>query len=251
MNQPAPTADLLTEARRLHALADAAGITARLLGGAGVAISAPAPLPATLQRPYKDLDYVVRRADAARWRDLLDGHGYTADSQFNTLHGAQRLLHYDPVHERQLDTFVSSFAMCHALDLEDHMPAESATLAPADLLLTKLQIYEVNDKDLIDAIALLLAHPVSADGRPGIDTRRLAKVTGSDWGWHTTLTENLQKVAERLPSAGLSPEQASLVTGRVEQITTTLTTAPKSLKWRVRAKVGRRVPWYDLPEEPD
>lgn len=251
MNQPAPAADLLTEARRLHSLAEAAGVTTRLLGGAAVAISAPAPLPTALQRPYKDLDYVVRRADAARWRDLLDDHGYTADTQFNTLHGAQRLLHYDQAHQRQLDTFVSSFAMCHALELEDQLPAGSATLAPADLLLTKLQIYEVNDKDLIDAIALLLTHPVSAGDHPGIDSRRLAKITGSDWGWHTTLTDNLAKVAARLPTAGLSAEQTSLVAGRIEQITTTLATAPKSLKWRARAKIGRRVPWYDLPEEPD
>lgn len=251
MNQPAPAADLLTEARRLHTAAETAGITARLLGGVAVAISAPAPLPAALQRPYKDLDYVVRRADAAHWRDLLDGNGYTPDTQFNTLHGAQRLLHYDPAHRRQLDTFISSFAMCHTLDLEDQLPVRSATLAPADLLLTKLQIYEVNDKDLIDAIALLLTHQVIAGDRPGIDTRRLAKITGSDWGWHTTLTDNLHKVAARLPSAGLSPEQTSLVDRRLKQITTTLATAPKSLKWRARAKIGRRVPWYDLPEEPD
>jgi hypothetical protein len=251
MNQPAPAADLLTEARRLHGAAEAAGITARLLGGAAVAISAPAPLPAALQRPYKDLDYVVRRADAARWRDLLAGHGYTADTQFNVLHGAQRLLHYDEAHQRQIDTFVSSFAMCHALDLEDQLPAGAATLAPADLLLTKLQIYEVNDKDLIDAIALLLTHPVRADGQPGLDTRRLAKVTSTDWGWYTTLTDNLAKVAARLPGAGLSADQASLVAERIDQISVALATAPKSLKWRARAKVGRRVPWYDLPEEPD
>lgn len=251
MNQPAPAADLLTEARRLHGAAEAAGITARLLGGAAVAISAPAPLPAPLQRPYKDLDYVVRRADAARWRDLLAGHGYTADTQFNALHGAQRLLHYDEAHQRQVDTFVSSFAMCHVLDLADQLPAGSATLAPADLLLTKLQIYEVNDKDLIDAIALLLTHPVSADGQPGLDLRRLAKVTSTDWGWYTTLTDNLAKVAARLPGAGLRADQASLVAGRIGQISAALADAPKSLKWRARAKVGRRVPWYDLPEEPD
>ena len=148
---------------------------------------------------------MVRRADAARWRGLLDGHGYTADTRFNTLHGAQRLLHYDPAHQRQLDTFVSSFAMCHALDLEDRLPAGSATLAPADLLLTKLQIYEVNDKDLIDAIALLLSHPVGADGQPSLDTRRLAKVTSTDWGWYTTLTDNLAKwraAAGRRPQRG-------------------------------------------------
>jgi len=249
MTQPIPAADLLTEARRLHGQAEMAGLTARLLGGAAVALSAPGPLPPALQRPYKDLDYVVRRADAARWRDLLDANGYAADTQFNALHGAQRLLHYDLAHERQLDTFVSSFAMCHSLDLEDRLPAGSATLAPADILLTKLQIFEVNDKDLIDSIALLLSHPVTSDGAPGIDAGRLARVTGADWGWHTTLTDNLAKVAQRLPAAGLSDEQAGLVARRVEQVTEALADAPKTLKWRARAKIGRRVPWYDLPEE--
>lgn len=249
MAQPVPAADLLAEARRLHTHAEAAGITVRLLGGAAVAISAPVPLPPALQRPYKDLDFVVRRSDAARWRDLLGAVGYAADAQFNTLHGAQRLLHYDLVNERQIDTFVSSFAMCHSLDLEDRLPAGSATLAPADILLTKLQIFEVNDKDLIDTIALLLSHPVITSGSSGIDTSRLAKVTGSDWGWHTTLTDNLAKVSQRLPTAGLSSEQSQLVAERIEQISSTLATAPKTLKWRARARVGRRVPWYDLPEE--
>ena len=250
MSQATPVADLLTEARRLHRQAEAAGIAARLLGGAAVAISAAAPLPSALQRPYKDLDYVVRRSDATHWRDLLDANGYAADTQFNTLHGAQRLLHYDLVNERQIDTFVSNFAMCHSLDLEDRLPPGSATLAPADILLTKLQIYEVNDKDLIDSIALLLSHPiVSTSGGPGIETTRLAKVTGADWGWHTTLTDNLTKVSQRLPSAGLAREQVDLVAQRIEQITAALAAAPKSLKWRARAKVGRRIPWYDLPEE--
>jgi Uncharacterised nucleotidyltransferase len=256
MIQPAPATDVLAEARRLHGRAEAAGITARLLGGAAVALSAGGPLPAVLQRPYKDLDYVVRRADAPGWRELLETSGYTADTQFNVLHGAQRMLHYDPVNGRQLDTFVSTFAMCHALELEDRLPAGSATLAPADILLTKLQIFEVNDKDLTDSIALLLSHPVTADGAPatadgpaGIAADRLAEVTRTDWGWHTTLTDNLAKVAQRLPTAGLSRIQAGLVAQRMEQITEALASAPKSLRWRARAKIGRRVPWYDLPEE--
>jgi hypothetical protein len=273
MSQPTPAAEIIDEASRLNGQAEAAGITVRLLGGAAVALSAPAPLPAPLQRPYQDLDYVVRRADAARWRDLLEANGYAADATFNALHGAQRLLHFDVVHERQLDTFVSSFAMCHSLDLEDRLPAGSMTLAPADLLLTKLQIFEVNDKDLIDSIALLLSHPVlnhpvfnhpgptnagpmhpgpshpgAADG-PGIDAGRLAKVAGADWGWHTTLSDNLAKVAQRLPSAGLSEADTQTVATRLAEISETLTAAPKSLKWRARAKIGRRVPWYDLPEE--
>ena len=74
-------------------------------------------------------------------------------------------------------------------------------------------------------------------------------MTRTDWGWHTTLTDNLAKVAQRLPTVGLTRTQAGLVAQRIEQITETLARAPKSLKWRARARIGRRVPWYDLPEE--
>lgn len=246
-----PAADPLAEARRLNELARSGGVTARLLGGAAVALSTDQPMPAPLQRPYKDLDYVIPRAHSRRWRDLVESSGYQADVQFNALHGSQRLLHYDTANGRHLDTFVSSFAMCHSLDLTGRLPADSATLAPADILLTKLQIFEVNDKDLTDTIALLLFHPVSRDGAAGIDAGRLAKVVGGDWGWHTTISDNLAKVAQRLPTAGLEASATELVAGRVKQVQEILASAPKSLKWRARARVGRRLPWYELPEEVD
>ncbi len=67
--------------------------------------------------------------------------------------------------------------------------------------------------------------------------------------WHTTLTDNLARVSGRLSAAGLSSEQSELLTLRIGQISSTLATAPKTLKWRARAKIGRRVPRYDLPEE--
>lgn len=247
-----PAGSPLDEARRLSDLAREAGITARLLGGVAVALSAADPLPPSLQRPYKDLDYVVPRAQAPRWRDLLEAQGYVPDSGFNALHGAHRLLHFDRTNDRQLDTFVSAFAMCHSLDLEDRLPEDSPTLAPEDILLTKLQIFEVNDKDLIDTIALLLLHPVVSGGaKAGIDEKRIADLVGGDWGWYTTLSDNLAKVEQRVASSGLDQKAATLVRDRIRRIQHVLATAPKTLKWKLRAKVGRRVPWYDLPEEVD
>jgi hypothetical protein len=251
MTTPIPAADPIAEARRLNAGAQDQGIIVRLLGGAAVALSADKPLPDVLQRPYKDLDYVVRRADARRWRDFLQANGYEADVQFNTLHGSQRLLHFDTVNNRQLDTFVSSFAMCHTIELEDRLPSESPTLTPEDILLTKLQIFEVNDKDLIDSIALLLSHPVASGGEPGINRERLAKVVGADWGWFTTVSDNLAKVAARLPTTGLDEASEHTVAQRLRQVQEVLASAPKTLKWRARARIGRRLPWYDLPEEVD
>lgn len=251
MSRPVPAEDPIAEARRLNSAAKSMGIVARLLGGAAVVLSTDRPLPAALQRPYKDLDYVVRRPDARRWRNLLEANGYDADVQFNSLHGSQRLLHFDTVNNRQLDTFVSTFAMCHTIDLEGRLPDDSPTLAPEDILLTKLQIFEVNDKDLIDSIALLLSHPVVSGDEPGINRERLAKVVGTDWGWYTTVSDNLAKVAARLQSTDLDRAAVLAVEQRLADVRETIATAPKSLKWRARARLGRRVPWYDLPEEDD
>lgn len=240
----------LDEARRLSELADRVGARARLLGGAAVALSTSEPLPQPLQRVYKDLDYVIPRADAAKWRGLIESNGYEPDSTFNSLHGAHRLLHYDMANERQLDTFVSKFAMCHSIDLEKRLPDTGATLAPEDILLTKLQIFEVNDKDLVDAIALLLVHPI-VTGSPshGINRDRFMNVVGSDWGWHTTISDNISKVAQRLETIGLDNAQLETVRDRIASVMDALDKAPKSLKWRSRAVVGRKLPWYDLPEE--
>jgi hypothetical protein len=143
------------------------------------------------------------------------------------------------------------FAMCHTIDLEDRLPADSPTLAPEDILLTKLQIFEVNDKDLIDTIALLLSHPVVSGDKPGINRERLAKVVGTDWGWYTTVSDNLTKVGARLHSLDLDHAAVLAVEQRLADVRDTIATAPKSLKWRARARVGRRIPWYDLPEEVD
>ncbi|OZB88490.1 MAG: hypothetical protein B7X41_07865 [Microbacterium sp. 14-71-5] len=238
------------EATRLFALAQARGLTVRLLGGVAVALAAGGPLPEGLQRVYKDLDYVVARKDAPTWALLLEASGYIPDVRFNSLHGSQRLLHYDTANSKQLDTFVGEFAMCHVLNLERRFPKDAITLAPVDLLLTKLQIVEVNDKDLVDTVALLLTHDVGEQPRD-LSPSSFAGVVGADWGWYTTITDNLAKVAARLASIPLTGEQRELVRRRVDALVDTAQAAPKSIKWRARSVVGRRMPWYDLPEEVD
>ena len=141
--------------------------------------------------------------------------------------------------------------MCHTIDLEDRMPDESPTLAPEDILLTKLQIFEINDKDLIDTIALLLSHPIATGSEPGINRERLTKVVGADWGWFTTVSDNLAKVSARLQTVGLDDADKQTVSQRLAQLHDVMAAAPKTLKWKARARIGRRLPWYDLPEEVD
>jgi hypothetical protein len=246
----APLADVIAEARRLAELFDAAGIRARLLGGCGIALHAHREIPSALRRTYGDLDYVVRRSEASSYRRVLEGAGYESNVRFNNLNGHRRLLHVDARNDRQIDTFVGVFHMCHDLDLDGRLPASGHSIAPADLLLTKLQVVEVNDKDLVDAVLLLSEHPVGDADPEVIERRRIADVVGSDWGWYTTLGDNLERLEDRARLVhDLDDETRDLVVRRVQDVRSILDSAPKSTRWRLRARVGRRAPWYELPEE--
>ncbi len=244
-----PLAGIKSEAMYVVKAARAEGLVVRILGGVAIAILAREALPEPLQRSYADIDLAIKREDGARARALLLALGYEADRGFNSLHGSRRLLFYDLANGRRVDVFVGVFKMCHELDLGERLEVVPNTLTPADLLLTKVQIVELNQKDLLDVVSLLY---VCATGdRPQedtIDLPRLALVTGGDWGWHTTVTDNLERVAS---AAGefLNEDDASIVRSRIQAIREAIERAPKSLAWKVRARVGRRMQWYELPEE--
>jgi hypothetical protein len=163
------------------------------------------------------------------------------------------MLFYDLENKRQVDVFVGTFSMCHRLDLSGRLGEHAFGLDAADLLLTKLQIHEINRKDLVDAVRLLLTHE-NADIGGGsaepdaMSLDRLRAVTSTDWGWFTTVTDNLRLV--RAAAADLlDPEEASIVEARADAIDESLRAAPKSMRWKARSVVGRKSPWYELPEE--
>ena len=156
-------------------------------------------MPAALERGYGDLDVVVPPKSARATTGVMAAAGYEPNERFNALHGAARMLFYDTENKRQVDVFVGTFSMCHRLDLSTRLGEHAYSLDAADLLLTKLQIHEINRKDLVDAVRLLLTHE-NADIAGGAGTPdamsldRLRSVTSSDWGWYTTVTDNLRLV---------------------------------------------------------
>ena len=249
MTDAAVATDTCDEGRRLIALLDASDVRARLLGGVGVALHGHGHAPEVLRREYADLDFVVRRRDGASFRGILEGAGYEPNRRFNALHGHRRLLYYDG-NGRQIDAFLGDFAMCHALDLDDRLTADGYSIAPADLLLTKLQIVQINDKDLFDVLALMVDHAVGDDPAETIERARVAAVLGRDWGWHTTVTDNLVQLARRLDGlADLADDVRARLLSAIADLVAVADSAPKTIRWRARARVGRRIPWYELPEE--
>jgi hypothetical protein len=244
-----PLADVEAEAARVLERAARANVLVRLLGGAAVGMHRHVPFPPALQRRYGDIDVVVKKGQDRGLKRLLEEVGYVANRSFNNLHGDRRLLFYDERNARQLDVFIGTFRMCHTLELDGRLGLHPQTLAPADLLLTKLQIVKINAKDIIDAQALLLEHQVGSNLiGDAIDLSRLVDVNSRDWGWFTTFTENLVRLTPPLDSP-LPPDAARDIAERVTAIQQALAAGPKSLGWKARAAVGRRVPWYELPEE--
>jgi hypothetical protein len=246
-----PLADVIAEGRRL--VESASDLPLRLLGGVGVALHHHQRVPAALERGYGDLDVVVPPKSARATRSTLTAAGYEPNERFNAIHGARRMLFYDNENKRQVDVFVGVFSMCHRLDLSGRLGEHSYSLDAADLLLTKLQIHEINRKDLVDAVRLLLTHEntdtVRGASEPdAMSLNRLRSVTSTDWGWFTTVTDNLQLVRAAAAEL-LEPDESSVVAARVDAIDESLRAAPKSMRWKARSVVGRKTPWYELPEE--
>lgn len=246
----APLADIEAEAVRLIDGLSARSCTARLLGGLAIAEHRHRPLPATLSREYGDIDIVIPSGRPGQFKEAMEDLGYLPNSRFNNLRGHKRMLFYDEPNGRQLDVFVSRFDMCHGIDLADRLDTGTRTLYPTDLLLTKLQVVEINRKDLVDALTLVLTHDVvqDADGADALEVGRLNEITAANWGWYTTLTDNLARIGP-IARELLGDRDCGVVDHRIGELTAALDSAPKSLKWKARAKVGRKVKWYELPEE--
>lgn len=246
MGDNGPLEDPIAEAERIASAAKVAHIGIKLMGGAGIHLHSPSAHRAPLKRKYGDLDYVMPKRDRKAVLAFFPSLGYEANERFNTMQGDRRLYFFDSAHERQVDVFIDSIRMSHVIELRDRLGHEGPCCSPSDLLLSKLQIYEVNRKDLVDVTALLLDHPVASNDDEAIDPDYIAHLTAADWGFYRTLQVNVEKLDSTLDELDVERE---LVRSRIAEIWKAIDAQPKPLKWKLRAQVGDRVRWYELPEE--
>lgn len=248
--------DPLQEALRLIGLADQAGLQLRLMGG--LAFHAKVPTwTARIDRQGRDIDLTTRSKDKRRVRDLLVAEGYAADKAYNAIHGYKQMYFVDTDVGRPVDVLIDRLEMCHVVEFGSRLPVDHPTLPLAELLLTKLQIVKINRKDILDALVLLAAYPLADDDRGAINTTLITGLAAGDWGWWRTMTENLEKLRDfyRLDLApgelDLGHELPNDPIGQIEMLTAAIDVRPKSVRWKLRAQVGDRVPWYRDPQEVD
>jgi hypothetical protein len=239
--------DPFEEATRVLEAADSEGVTLRATGGVAIATRCPSARRPPLARTYNDIDYVAPKQQSGRVERLFEQLGYEPQTRFNALNGHARLFFLDVANNREADVFIDGIRGCHYLEVADRLTVSEHTLAPADLLLSKLQVVETNRKDYLDIFALLLDCALTDDDA-GISRRRLTDVCSRDWGWWRTVT-NVATAAQTVAPDVVAAGQLDWVLGTLSDLVTLLADTPKSRRWKLRAKVGERVLWYERPEE--
>jgi hypothetical protein len=226
--------------------ATAAGITLRLLGALAFAKRCPrhAHLQETLKRAYTDIDFAAYGREADAVREFLAARGYVDDAELYVASEGSRLVAEHPETGLHLDVFFDKLEFCHTVPWKGRLEIHRETIPLAEMLLQKMQIVEINEKDLIDTIMLLLEYPLTDDDE-GVNVRLVAELCAKDWGWWRTLTMNLDKVAsmashyEQLPA-----QETERVAAQVQSVVARIDEQPKSTGWKLRSKIGDRKKWY-------
>jgi hypothetical protein len=250
-----PPDDPLPEAIELARGAAEAGLGLKLLGGLAVRVLCP-DFPPRL-RAGQDMDFACLSKGRKNVASYLEDSGCQPDRRFNNLNG-DRQMYFTAPSGRPVDVMVDRLTMCHTLDLRPAFGKLPLTIDAVDVLLSKLQIVELNEKDARDILHLLSGVPVSgsapaAASGVSIDSDRFGKILGADWGWWRTVTGSLNKLpalaAEHPELVPPDPPIDALEQSRY--LMDLAESAPKGVKWKLRANVGDRVRWYELPEEVD
>lgn len=223
----------------------------RILGGRAVRHHVLNMVPEKWVRPPGDLDLFTISKHRKMVGSFLEDLGLIPDREFNLLNGRTRLIYR--AGDEKVDVFVDEFQMCHKLDLRQRMHLEAVTLPIADLILTKLQIYELTEKDLRDLFTLFYAIPLCDQDEPKvINVRHIAETLAKDWGVWRTCTKNLERLRRLTPSLfpNLDEGSVEVVINKISSLEDAIDRNPKTVAWKMRSVVGERVKWYELPEEP-
>ena len=203
-----------------------------------------------LGRVFTDIDLAGYSRQRERVRHLLGDLGYREDTWVTRLFGDQRLVYHDEAHGRHIDVFFDQMKFSHILPLKGRLEAERETLPLAELLLEKMQIVRLNEKDLIDAIMLLREHPAGPSDAETIHSGVIAALLAKEWGIWRTVTANLEAVHLHLGSyPQLTEEDRRIVVERIDQLQAAIEQAPKSLTWKARSLIGDKIKWYEEVEE--
>ena len=208
---------------------------------------------------FTDLDlagYGKQRGDIDK---IFHELSFEPDRLVNGMFGHKRLIYYHPQRKYHVDVFLNRLEFSHDLEFgekpgEGRLEIDYPTISPADVVLEKLQIHEINRKDLIDLIVLFLVHDThDRHGKNSIDGIYVGKALSAEWGFWYDATANLEKVKSLVAilekDGKLSHSQSQIVEQRIQKLLEYVNHTPKDRKWEKRAKTGTKKAWYREVEE--
>lgn len=244
------------EERRIREAVAAQSIVLKLAGSFAVRERCPSNgylLTALGRRPFRDIDYVGYWSQRRQIAELFESLEYTLDPVVRQSQewGIKRFT-YNRRDGLKVDIFLDELVMAHTIPFKGRLGGHLLTISIVDLLLSKLQIHEITLNDLIDMTVLLAEYDLEPQDDNGLDAAYLCSIMANDWGFYYTTLENLRKLEEALGRfVALPNDVRSRVTSRVEALRTRIEAEPKSRRWRLRAKVGPRMRWYEEVSEVD
>lgn len=243
---------LAEEARKIIDLANSKGLILRAFGGIAVGFHSEYAIHEALSRTYGDFDLMALKGEYSKIKRFFEEElRYIGHKMFNAINAKKRAIFYSPDGSMEAEIFFDVFEMCHTLQFDKKRllaDPNNLTIPLAELVLTKLQVIELTEKDIKDIVALFLDHNLADHDTETINLGVITKLLATDWGWWRTVTENLQKVRAFIADYDLKTEHQKLVIYRLNQLQKTIDNEPKSRKWKMRARIGDKKRWYAIPE---
>jgi hypothetical protein len=251
-NQLIDRAALEAELARIMGSAESTGVTLRVLGSIGIALhshDAAAIIP-SFERTYADLDLAAYKRETRSLARVMASLGYEDDREVFVGSEGRRSIF---VHGRtgiHVDVFYDRLEFCHVIPLDGRLEVDRPTIPIAELLLSKLQIYRINEKDIVDIILLLIDHQLGQSDDDTIDVGRIARLCADDWGLWRTTSQNLEKAAALAAAyPQLDDHQRTRALEATRSVKTAIDAEPKSMGWRMRDRIGDRRQWWTEVDE--
>lgn len=204
-----------------------------------------------MKRSLTDLDFAAYMKDADRISTLFAELGYQELLPVRMYFGGRRRMFQNDKNGMKSDLFLDELHMCHDITFRGRLSIDYPTLSLVDLLLEKMQIVELDAKDVIDTIALIREHEIGASDKETVNTEYLSSLCASDWGLWMTVTTNLNRVRSHLEQfEPLSDEDKNDVDKKIAHILEIIDSTPKSTSWKMRARIGTKKKWYRTVDAP-
>jgi hypothetical protein len=240
------------ELKRILEASEQAGVLLRVIGSLAFQMHCPqyGYLQAAMGRAYTDIDFAAYRKQNKEIKELMTGLGYQEDREVFIVSEGDRSIFHQLKGSLHVDVFYEKLDFSHVISWQDRLEVDNPTIPLAELLLEKMQIFKINEKDIIDTIMLLLEHPLGSHDNEVINIDQVAQLCAKDWGLWRTTTMNLDKVQQLAQTySQLSSEEKNKVSEQVNKTLARIESEPKTLAWRLRSRVGDRVKWYKDVDE--